>query len=153
MALDKRTSAMLELTFASTFWGFGFIAAAWALRAMGPLAVTGWRFFLAASVGSFFLFVIRREKFEKDQFWLAAVPGLLLSATLILGAVWLDVDKATTNYRWGGAQCGNRDLSESSVQLLFASFRSEYNVTLEYVVTTVKDKQYRCITGFSISKT
>lgn len=69
------------------------------------------------------------------------------------GAVWLDVDKATTNYRWGGAQCGGRDLSESSVQLLFASFRSEYNVTLEYVVTTLKDKQYRCITGFSISKT
>jgi hypothetical protein len=69
------------------------------------------------------------------------------------GAVWLDVDKATTNYRWGGAQCGNRDLSESSVQLLFASFRSEYNVTLEYAVTTLKDKQYRCITGFSISKT
>ena len=26
-------------------------------------------------------------------------------------------------------------------------------VWLEYVVTTVKDKQYRCITGFSISKT
>ena len=36
---------------------------------------------------------------------------------------------------------------------LFASFRSEYNVTLEYVVSTVKDKTYRCITGFSISKT
>jgi hypothetical protein len=72
---------------------------------------------------------------------------------LFHGAVWLDVDKASTNYRWGGAQCGNRDLSESKVQLLFASFRSEYNVTLEYAVTELKGKQYRCITGFSISKT
>ena len=39
------------------------------------------------------------------------------------------------------------------MQLLFASFRSEYNVTLEYAVTELKGKQYRCITGFSISKT
>ncbi|MBK9036731.1 MAG: hypothetical protein IPL61_36690 [Myxococcales bacterium] len=72
---------------------------------------------------------------------------------LFHGAVWLDIDKATTNYRWGGAQCGNREVSPSNVQLLFASFRSEYNVTLEYVVNEVKGKQYRCITGFAVSKT
>lgn len=68
------------------------------------------------------------------------------------GAIWLEIDKASTNYRWGGSQCGGRDLSESKVQLLFAAFRSEYQVTLEYVVNDVKDKHYRCITGFSISK-
>lgn len=72
---------------------------------------------------------------------------------LFHGAVWLEVDKATTNYRWGGAQCANKDLSENSVQLLFAAFRSEYQVTLEYAVTELKGKQYRCITGFSVSKT
>jgi hypothetical protein len=72
---------------------------------------------------------------------------------LFHGAVWLEVDKATTNYRWGGAQCGGKDLSPNSVQLLFASFRSEYAVTLEYSVTELKGKQYRCITGFSVSKT
>ena len=68
------------------------------------------------------------------------------------GAIWLEIDKTATNYRWGGLQCKGRELSESSVQLLFASFRSEYQVTLEYVNNDFKDKTYRCITGFSVSK-
>ena len=69
------------------------------------------------------------------------------------GAVWLDVDKASYNYRWGGLQCKGRDLSESSVQLLFAAFRAEYHVSLEFSLSEYKDKQYRCITGFTLSKT
>lgn len=72
---------------------------------------------------------------------------------LFKGAVWLEYDKATVNYRWGGAQCPRQDLSETSVQILFAAFRSEYAVTLEYAVTELKGKQYRCITGFTVSKT
>jgi len=74
------------------------------------------------------------------------------SYKLFHGAVWLDSDKATTNYRWGGLQCKGRDLSDTSIQLLFAAFRSEYQVKLEYVVTDFKDKQYRCVTGFTVSK-
>lgn len=69
------------------------------------------------------------------------------------GAIWLDTDKASYNYRWGGLQCKGRELSDSSVQILFASFKSEYQVTLEYEVTEHKSKTYRCITGFTISKT
>ena len=75
------------------------------------------------------------------------------SYKLFHGAVWLDADKATTNYRWGGLQCKGRDLSESSIQILFAAFRSEYQIKLEYVLIDYKDKQYRCITGFTVSKT
>ena len=71
---------------------------------------------------------------------------------LFHGAVWLEVDKASQSYRWGGAQCGSRTLSETSVQILFAAFRSEYAVTLEYAVSELKGKHYRCITGFTISK-
>lgn len=71
---------------------------------------------------------------------------------LFHGAVWLEIDKAATNYRWGGAQCGNRELSANSIQLLFAAFKSEYAVTLEYVANELKGKTYRCITGFAISK-
>ena len=71
---------------------------------------------------------------------------------LFHGAVWLEYDKASYNYRWGGAQCPGRDLSETSVQILFAAFRSEYAITLEYVSTELKGKSYRCITGFSVSK-
>jgi len=75
------------------------------------------------------------------------------SYKLFHGAVWLEADKATTNYRWGGLQCKGRELSDTSVQLLFAAFRSEYQVTLEYVVTDYKGKQYRCVTGLTLSKT
>ena len=74
------------------------------------------------------------------------------SFKLFHGAVWLELDKASTNYRWGGLQCKGRDMSDSSVQLLFAAFRSEYRVALEFVVTEYKGKQFRCVTGFQISK-
>jgi len=74
------------------------------------------------------------------------------SFKLFHGAVWLEADKASWNYRWGGLQCKGRDLSDTSVQLLFAAFRSEYQVTLEYVTTEYKSKQYRCVTGLTISK-
>ena len=74
------------------------------------------------------------------------------SYKLFHGAVWLESDKAQTNYRWGGLQCKGRELSDSSVQILFAAFRAEYQVTLEYVVSQYKDKPYRCVTGFTISK-
>jgi hypothetical protein len=74
------------------------------------------------------------------------------SYKLFHGAVWLEVDKATTNYRWGGLQCKGRDLSESSIEILFAAFRSDYSIKLEYVITEYKDKQYRCVTGFTVAK-
>ncbi|MBL0215998.1 MAG: hypothetical protein IPQ07_19220 [Myxococcales bacterium] len=74
------------------------------------------------------------------------------SYKLFHGAVWLDADKATTNYRWGGLQCKGRELSDTSIQLLFAAFRSEYQVAVEYVVSEYKGKQFRCLTGFTITK-
>ncbi|MBX3156283.1 MAG: hypothetical protein KF773_09815 [Deltaproteobacteria bacterium] len=74
------------------------------------------------------------------------------SFKLFHGAIWLEHDKATWNYRWGGLQCKGRDLSDTTVQLLFAAFRSEYQVTVEYVPSTYKDKTYRCITGVTITK-
>ena len=74
------------------------------------------------------------------------------SYKLFHGAVWLEHDKAAWNYRWGGLQCKGRELSDTSIQLLFAAFRSEYQVTVEYVQTDYKGKQFRCMTGFVISK-
>jgi hypothetical protein len=74
------------------------------------------------------------------------------SYKLFHGAIWLDADKAAWNYRWGGLQCKGRELSDTSVQLLFAAFRSEYLITAEYVVSEYKGKTYRCITGFTVSK-
>jgi hypothetical protein len=74
------------------------------------------------------------------------------SYKLFHGAVWIDVDKATVNYRWGGLQCKGRDIGDTSIQILFAAFKSGDSVKLEYVVSDYKDKQYRCVTGFTISK-
>jgi hypothetical protein len=74
------------------------------------------------------------------------------SYALFHGAIWLDADKATWNYRWGGLQCKGRDVSDNSVQLLFAAFRAGDSVSVEYVVSELKGKQYRCLTGFTVSK-
>ena len=74
------------------------------------------------------------------------------SYKLFHGAVWLDFDKAQWNYRWGGLQCKGRELGDTSVQLLFAAFRAGDTVKLEYVVSDYKGKEYRCVTGFTISK-
>jgi len=75
------------------------------------------------------------------------------SYRLFHGAVWLDQDKANWNYRWGGLQCKGRELSETTVQLLFAAFRAEYQVAVEYATVDYKGKPYRCITGLTISRT
>ena len=79
-------TAGLELTFAGMLWGFGFIAVIWALRGMGPLSITGWRFALAAVAGLGITLAIKplRKQMEKEQFFLAMIPGLLISLSLIL---------------------------------------------------------------------
>jgi hypothetical protein len=74
------------------------------------------------------------------------------SYKLFHGAIWLETDKAVTNYRWGGLQCKGRELSDTSLQALFAAFRSEYQVKLEYVTTDYVGKPYRCVTGFTVSR-
>jgi hypothetical protein len=75
------------------------------------------------------------------------------SYKLFHGAIWLEHDKATWNYRWGGLQCKGRDLSDTSVQILFSAFRSKYTVALEYVQVDYKGKPFRCVTGFVIGQT
>lgn len=94
--LTKR-SAILELTVAAALWGFGFIAAVWALRDFGPLGVTGWRFALATVVGFALVFLIPglRRQFNKTEFMLAFWPGIFLSSTLIFQTWGLKYTTAT----------------------------------------------------------
>lgn len=98
---QTRLLAVLELTLAGAFWGFGFTATVWALRGMGPLSVTGWRFAAASLVGLILGALgtfIRGERSKSvpsatrsdvshrklpNQFWLAALPGGLISFTLL----------------------------------------------------------------------
>jgi hypothetical protein len=71
---------------------------------------------------------------------------------LLHGAIWLEYDKAEHNYRWGGAHCGNAGLSEVSVSMLFAAFRSRYSVTVDYREHVHRKQRYRCLTGFTITR-
>lgn len=97
MKSHARGSAILELSLAAAFWGFGFIAAVWALRGMGPLAATGWRFALAAIVGVGIMLARPglRKSFSWEQFRLAAIPGLLISFTLVTQTWGLKYTTAT----------------------------------------------------------
>ncbi len=74
------------------------------------------------------------------------------SYRLYHGAIWLDYDKATFNYRWGGAHCNEQGLSDINLGLLFAAFRAKYSVTVDYVENQYNQRTYRCITGFSITR-
>jgi hypothetical protein len=74
------------------------------------------------------------------------------SYKLFHGAIWLEVDKAQWNYRWGGLQCKGREIGDTSVQILFAAFRAGDAVKVEYVTSDYKDKTYRCLTGFTVAK-
>ncbi len=71
---------------------------------------------------------------------------------LFHGAVWLEYDKATANYRWGGEHCNGEGLSDLNVGLLFSAFRAKYSVSIDYKLTKHKKRTYRCITGFSVTR-
>jgi hypothetical protein len=66
------------------------------------------------------------------------------------GALWLTIDKAERNYRWGGLHCDDNSLTEGQVKMLHDAFRGKSRVQLDYVERVYKDNRYRCITGFSI---
>ena len=71
---------------------------------------------------------------------------------LFNGALWLQVDKATQNYRWGGRHCNGNTLSDSAVALLIAAFQAKHSITIEYDVRRYKDQTSRCITAFTVTR-
>lgn len=93
----ERLTGALELTLAGALWGFGFIAATWALDGMGPLAITGWRFVIAVIVGG--AIVLARPSLRANVEWIgfyaAAWPGLFISLTLITQTYGLRYTTAT----------------------------------------------------------
>ena len=71
---------------------------------------------------------------------------------LFHGALWLEHDKATFNYRWGGEHCNGEGLSDLNVTLLFSAFRSKDSVSVDYKECKHQKRTYRCITGFSVTR-
>lgn len=92
-----RNQAVIELVFAAALWGFGFVGAVWALRSMGPIAITGWRFAIAAAVGFSIMAFSKqmRASVTSEMIRLAAVPGFLIATMLILQTWGLKYTTAT----------------------------------------------------------
>ncbi len=87
---------LIELTIASVFWGFGFIATIWALKFLSFPAVIFYRFagaFLAGSL--FWLFTRPTFKELAFEFELSRTPGFWLAAALILQTWGLMTTSAT----------------------------------------------------------
>lgn len=97
-----QTRAAIELAFAGALWGFGFVAAMWSLKAGGPLAITGWRFVVAAAIGLCFSFLVcRLRKADRPTTdWklnlkTAGLPGLFIAGTLVFQTWGLQYTTAT----------------------------------------------------------
>ena len=85
-AKPSNVRAVIELVFAAVLWGFGFIAAVWALRDMAPFTLSAVRFGLAIVFG--LPLVALLPSLKKDLRWeqakLACLPGLFLALVLLL---------------------------------------------------------------------
>jgi drug/metabolite transporter (DMT)-like permease len=94
-------AAAMELILAGALWGFGFVAAVWALDEMGPLTITFLRFAIASVVGMALARLAMifnpqlRHAISLDQFKLALTPGILISLTLIIQTWGLQYTTAT----------------------------------------------------------
>ena len=89
--------AVLELIFAASIWGVGFICVRWALDFAGPFWMNALRFYLAFLFAVPVIFAVPqlRSHFNKKQFLLALWPGLFLSGTLIFQTAGLHYTSVT----------------------------------------------------------
>ena len=96
--IPVRARACLELGFACTLWGFGFVAAVWALRGgFGPNQVTAMRLTIGGGGSAIVIALIPglRRSVSREQIWLAFLPGVWLSLTLVLQTWGLKYTTAT----------------------------------------------------------
>jgi drug/metabolite transporter (DMT)-like permease len=76
--------AVVELLFAALLWGLGFICVRYSMEALSPLWLTSLRFSLAVLIALPLLLIPKfRKSLSKADFFMAIVPGLAISSTLI----------------------------------------------------------------------
>ncbi len=94
--MTKRRAA-LELVFAGVLWGFGFVAAVWALKAFTPVETLIYRFIIAAVIGETLYLAIKGPRFTtiREEFFRALPAGLLLGGMLLLQTIGLKFTTAT----------------------------------------------------------
>ena len=87
--------AVAELTFASVFWGFGFVATVWAFDTFSAIALTFLRFMVAFIAG--ILIFNKREQFHfLKKHWVAYCGGgFFLSAMLLMQTIGLQYTTPT----------------------------------------------------------
>jgi len=90
MGLNHPTKrqAVFELIFAGSLWGFGFVAAQWALTTWNPAGVLLWRFAGALILGEIIYLISKIRQPEKTPWksdFVGSIPaGLLLGSFLLL---------------------------------------------------------------------
>ena len=87
---------LIELTFASVFWGFGFIGTIWALHFLSFPALLIYRFLGAFLFGSLYWLYRRPTRAQlKHEFELSRAGGFWLAVTLVLQTWGLETTTAT----------------------------------------------------------
>ena len=92
-----KNRAIFELILAGVFWGFGFVATVWALRAFTPAETLFYRFLTATVIGelAFFFFKGLNLSFFKKDFFCALPAGFLLGGMLLFQTIGLQHTSAT----------------------------------------------------------
>ncbi|MFS4457560.1 DMT family transporter [Bdellovibrio sp. HCB2-146] len=92
-----KNRAALELVFAGALWGFGFVAAIWALTAFTPYETMVYRLLIATVVGEFLYLIFRGPRLT--GMWadlkLALPAGLILGSMLLTQTIGLQYTTAT----------------------------------------------------------
>lgn len=89
--------AAIELVFAGCLWGFGFVAAVWALEVFTPTETLVYRFVAASFIGELLYLIVRGPNLRsaKNDFIRAMPAGALLGSMLLLQTIGLKYTTAT----------------------------------------------------------
>lgn len=90
--------AVIELIFAGSLWGFGFVATKWALNSFTTFELLSFRFLIAFICGEIVLYFISRKNdffFSKEEFKITFPAGILMSLFMILQTFGLESTTAT----------------------------------------------------------
>lgn len=99
----NRRRAVVEVTVATAFWGYGFIATRYVLEAARPFQAMVWRFALATAAAIGFAALLgetRRKKawqLFRTDLRLAFFPGVFLASTISLQALGLELTSVANN--------------------------------------------------------
>ena len=95
--MRDQTRAALELIFAGSLWGFGFVATIFALQEFTPAETLVYRFIIAGFIGEIIYLIIQGPRFRslRNDILKALPAGLLLASMLMLQTIGLKYTTAT----------------------------------------------------------